>query len=131
MNSPVPAKPGAKDQTCLNSQKGRKLQRAAKGTRCFCSGWMGRGQQVRHSFLAFLPHSLGTGAFTSDQNFELCVDLGPEKHVLALSDVFGEHCFLNLEKAVAPHSSNLAWKIPWTEEPGGLQSIGSLRVRHD
>ena len=30
----------------------------------------------------------------------------------------------------SPHSSTLAWKIPWTEEPGGLQSMGSLRVRH-
>ena len=35
------------------------------------------------------------------------------------------------EKAMAPHSSTLAWKIPWTGEPGGLQSMGSLRVRHD
>ena len=35
------------------------------------------------------------------------------------------------EKALAPHSSTLAWKIPWTEEPGGLQSMGSGRVRHD
>ena len=32
---------------------------------------------------------------------------------------------------MAPHSSILAWKIPWTEEPGRLQSMGSLRVRHD
>ena len=32
--------------------------------------------------------------------------------------------------AMAPHSSTLAWKIPWTEEPGGLQSTGSLRVGH-
>ena len=32
---------------------------------------------------------------------------------------------------MGPHSSTLAWKIPWTEEPGGLQSTGSLRVRHD
>ena len=32
---------------------------------------------------------------------------------------------------MAPHSSTLAWKIPWTEEPGWLQSMGSLRVRHD
>ena len=32
---------------------------------------------------------------------------------------------------MAPHSSTLAWKIPWTEEPGRLQSMGSLRVRHD
>ena len=34
-------------------------------------------------------------------------------------------------KAMAPHSSTLAWKIPWAEEPGGLQSMGSLGVRHD
>ena len=37
----------------------------------------------------------------------------------------------SLEKAMAPHSSTLAWKIPWMEEPGGLQSMGLLRVRHD
>ena len=36
-----------------------------------------------------------------------------------------------LEKAMAPHSSILAWRIPWMEEPGGLQSLGSQRVRHD
>ena len=35
------------------------------------------------------------------------------------------------EKAMAPHSSTLAWKIPWTEEPGGLQPMGSWRVGHD
>ena len=36
-----------------------------------------------------------------------------------------------MEKAMAPHSSTLAWRVPWTEEPGGLQSMGSLRVGHD
>jgi len=36
-----------------------------------------------------------------------------------------------LEKTMAPYFSTLAWKIPWTEEPGGLQSMGSWRVRHD
>ena len=36
-----------------------------------------------------------------------------------------------LEKEMAPHSSILAWKIPWTEEPIRLQSMGSQRVRHD
>ena len=36
-----------------------------------------------------------------------------------------------LEKAMAPHSSALAWKSPWTEEPGRLQTMGSLRVGHD
>ena len=35
------------------------------------------------------------------------------------------------EKAMAPHSSTLAWKIPWMEEPGRLRSMGSLRVGHD
>ena len=36
-----------------------------------------------------------------------------------------------LEKAMAPHSSTLAWKVPWTEEPDRLQSMGSPRVGHD
>ena len=36
-----------------------------------------------------------------------------------------------LEKEMATHSSILVWKIPWTEEPGGLQSVGSQRVGHD
>ena len=36
-----------------------------------------------------------------------------------------------MEKAMAHHSSTLAWKIPWTEEPGRLQSMGSRRVRHN
>ena len=47
------------------------------------------------------------------------------------------HCIMELqiwrtrEKAMAPHSSTLAWKIPWTEEQGGLQSIGLHRVGQD
>ena len=36
-----------------------------------------------------------------------------------------------LEKGMATQSSIIAWRIPWTEEPGGLQSVGSQRVRHD
>ena len=36
-----------------------------------------------------------------------------------------------LEKEMATHSSSLAWRIPWTEEPGGLQSMGSQRVGHN
>jgi len=43
----------------------------------------------------------------------------------------GRISFFLWEKAMAPHSGTLAWKIPWTEEPGRLQSMGSLRVRHD
>ena len=36
-----------------------------------------------------------------------------------------------LEKEIAIHSSIVAWRIPWTEEPGGLQAMGLQRVRHD
>ena len=43
---------------------------------------------------------------------------------------FGEDSCGGVEKATAPHSSTLAWKIPWMEEPGGLQSMGSLGVGH-
>ena len=44
---------------------------------------------------------------------------------------FGLRYSQMLEKAMAPHSSTLAWKIPWMEEPGRLQSMGSLRVRYN
>ena len=44
---------------------------------------------------------------------------------------FGNHWLVLLEKAMAPHSRALAWKIPWAEEPGRLQSMGSLGVRHN
>ena len=47
------------------------------------------------------------------------------------AELFPLHCEFLTEKAMAPHSSTLAWKIPWTEEPGGLQSMGSLGVGHN
>ena len=43
----------------------------------------------------------------------------------------GEGFILNLQKKMATHSSILAWRIPWTEEAGGLQSMGSQRFAHD
>ena len=39
--------------------------------------------------------------------------------------------YIYVREAMAPHSSTLAWKIPWMEEPGWLQSVGSQRVGHD
>ena len=50
--------------------------------------------------------------------------------IIALQNFVGFYQ-TSMEKALATHSSTLAWKIPWTEEPGGLQSMGSLRVTHD
>ena len=55
----------------------------------------------------------------------------PLSMAFAVSHNFWYGLFLFLEKAMAPHSSTLAWKIPWTEEPGRLQSMGLLRVGHD
>ena len=48
-----------------------------------------------------------------------------------LSDFTFTFHFQALEKEMATHSSTLAWRTPWTEEPGGLQSTGSHRVGHD
>ena len=55
-----------------------------------------------------------------------------EAKIIHVYAKFTEINFLqSSEKAMAPHSITLAWQIPWTEEPGRLQSMGSLRVRHD
>ena len=56
--------------------------------------------------------------------------IGRANYVFWPSKDFGNHSGLLTEKAMASHSIPLAWKIPWTEEPGGLQSMGSPRVRH-
>ena len=49
---------------------------------------------------------------------------------LLVCSIYGDLGHIS-EKAMAPHSSTLAWKIPWAEEPGRLQSMGSRRVGHD
>ena len=58
--------------------------------------------------------------------------IGPEKFIQCFSrrPLYTEVIRSPLDP-VAPHSRTLAWKIPWTAEPGGLQSMGSLRVGHD
>ena len=66
-----------------------------------------------------------------DLNFTF--KLGDHRTIIKANrfDVNNTYSLVISEKAMAPHSSTLAWKIPWTEEPGRLQSMGSLRVRHD
>jgi len=49
---------------------------------------------------------------------------------LTVRNTIYEIVYINIYK-MAPHSSTLAWKVPWTGEPEGLQSMGSLRVGHD
>ena len=51
--------------------------------------------------------------------------------IISLERVIDRGLLIIPEKAVAPHSSTLAWRIPWMEEPGRLQSMGSLRVGHN
>ena len=60
----------------------------------------------------------GTGESEGGVNWETGID----KYTLLC---------ITAEKALATHSSTLAWEIPWMEEPGGLQSMGSLRVGYD
>ena len=57
--------------------------------------------------------------------------VGVAKSWTQLSDFTFTFHFYALEKAMAPHCSTLAWQIPWTEEPSGLQSMGLLGVGHD
>ena len=59
----------------------------------------------------------------------MMIDKGDK--VISRGNIVQVKNLLMIEKAMAPHSSTLAWRIPWMEEPGGLQSTGSLRVGHN
>ena len=75
--------------------------------------------------------TVNTGMYVSFRSMVFpgcCPGVGLLDHVVAL---FFVSLGTSMEKAMAPHSSTLAWKTPWTEEPGRLQSMGSLRVGHD
>ena len=66
--------------------------------------------------------------FSFHQLLSCIIDKTVSSHLIDSFD-FPQGC--QLEEAMALHSSTLAWEIPWTEEPDGLQSMGSRRVRHD
>ena len=93
--------------------------------------------------LGFIP---GLGRFSGEGNSYLlqysdlensmdCIESPDMTERFSLFQIYKAniniHIGGNTEKAMAPHSSTLAWKIPWMEEPGRLQSMGSLRVRHN
>ena len=81
----------------------------------------GDGTPLQYSCL---ENPMGGGAWWA-------ADHGVAKSRTRLSDFTFTFHFHALEKAMAPHSCTLAWKIPWMEGPGGLQSMESLRVGHD
>ena len=100
-------------------------------------GYSPRGCRVRHDWLT-TTHSLtrwrGNQESRSQASCKDCYfhfGISPD----SLFSILQRNIFLSLgileERAMAPHSRTLDWKISWTEEPGGLQSMGSLRVRHD
>ena len=84
----------------------------------------GMGQQIRLE-RAGAPYRL-TWTNRSSRHKEMGVSASPTPFPL----ICGKPSIFS-EKAMATHTSTLAWKIPWMEEPGRLQSMGSLRVGHD
>ena len=76
------------------------------------------------------PPTNNTGLGRREENEHPVAKIRAE-NVLISSTRFWDEVYWYLEKTMALHPSNLAWKIPWVEEPGRLQSTGSLRVKHD
>ena len=81
------------------------------------------------NFKCFDPNHCKSGFSFNDGEVVVTTDLGMGRNQeFSFSVVLNEDL---LEKETATHSSILAWKTPWTEEPGRLQSTGSQRVGHD
>ena len=89
--------------------------------------WVGGGL-AKSAWLGHPSPNFLCPAFLGDTGSD-CILL--HLSVFQSSGVFSGIYYIPTEKAVAPHSSTLAGKIPWTEEPGGLQSMRLLRVGHD
>ena len=82
------------------------------------------------SFFPVVELIRSVALFPTKANTKMSICLGSQ-HSPSWS---GSECFWTIchrLRFMAPHSSTLAWKIPWLEEPGGLQSMGSLQVEHD
>ena len=77
-----------------------------------------------------VPHLTSSDVFLTARNPNLNVHQNSSQ-TLRKKFVIWSSLECPLEKAMAPHSSTLAWRIPWTEEPGKLQSMGSLGVGYD
>ena len=90
-----------------------------------------KGEATHSSILAWrIPWTVWSmGSKESERTERLSLSF----FIYPMDDIIN-NCYyirLLLEKTMATHSSTLAWKLPGTEEPGGLQSMGSQRVRHD
>ena len=83
----------------------------------------------RRTWIVHLNSTSNNISIIMDMNLNKLRELVRDRKSWHAASLWGRR--VRLEKSVAPNSSTLAWKIPWMEEPGRLQSIGSLRVRHD
>ena len=100
------------------------VNRDGRKGQLFCQSWIQLQRQAKslYLFFAFDPFF---SFLWNVIDFQYCVTFR------YTAKWFGYTCIHISEKAMAPHSSALAWKIPWMKEPGRLQSMGSRRVGHD
>ena len=98
-----------------------KGKRAKKVATVIRNEWLSRNGNGFGQGLPYICHTAGT----------IC-NITMSHRLCQLQVTVEANCFrIGKEKAMAPHSSTLAWKIPWMEEPARLQSMGSRRVGHD
>jgi len=81
----------------------------------------------KNIYFCFIDYAKAFDCVDHNKLWKVLKEMGIPDHLTCLL----KNLYAGPEKTMAPHSSTLAWKIPWTEEPGGLQSMGSLRVGHD
>ena len=122
------------------SERGKEIKEKEHSQECERKGWWeekGEEESRERGEIQRLEEGVSFCSPIQQLSFEYLLGASPRARQWAYgskqraqSSSFYE-TYLLLEKAMAPHSSTLAWKIPWTEEPDGLQSMGSLRVGHD
>ena len=83
------------------------------------------------SFNEMFLHKSKVPARTANHALDTCLHMAESLHCSPETITTLLIGYTSMEKAMAPHFRTLAWKIPWVEEPGRLQSMGSLRIGHD
>ena len=88
-------------------------------------------RKLAYTWVPYHSFSVGHQSIVASYWWLIHPCAGLSNSITVETSLIAQILYIPTEKAMAPHSSTLAWKIPWMEEPGRLQSMGSLRVRHD
>ena len=88
-------------------------------------------KKKKKTMVYFSPHNIGPSVLTNNKKNHLTSENIEEFVECIVMPRYKLYCCVMTEKEMATHSSVLAWRIPGTGEPGGLPSMGLLRVRHD